>query len=253
MSYKEAQTFVREINIKTKRDFFKFVLSDDKPFDLPVNPNRAYKEWTSWEDFLGVESAGSAKAPPVKKENTFLEDLKAVLDIDKEEAKAELNHQIQEPSQKEASVVESSNRTEKISGKRNSFQRRNRAKNNNWMSYEEAKKLIQSLKITTALQFYEWSKENRPSNFPSSPYSVYKKEWRGWGDFLGTGRIVTKHWMSYEEAKALIQSEGVISEPAYRKWRKAGRRPPDFPVNPDRIYKEDWQSWPEFLGTVEKL
>ncbi|MDE0092172.1 MAG: hypothetical protein OXN83_02665, partial [Oligoflexia bacterium] len=53
----------------------------------------------------------------------------------------------------------------------------------------------------------------------------------------------------YEEAKALIQNEGVISESAYRRWKKAGHRPPDFPAHPDRVYKEKWISWGEFFGT----
>ena len=250
MSYEEAKEFVREINIKTRRDFFEFALSKDRPEYLPLKPSRVYKEWTSWEDFLGVENAGEKQAPAVKKENAFLEDLKIILsNIDRETEGLGLNDQ----NQKKKTVIKSSNTKGKVSLRRNSSPKNNGATNSNWMSYESAKKLIQSLGITTTRQFNEWSKKNRPPDFPSNPYSAYKKEWRGWGDFLGTGRIITKNWMSYEEAKAFIQSEGITSESSYRRWRKKGLRPLNFPANPDRGYKEHWRGWREFLGTNKEV
>ena len=60
MSYTQLQDLVKELNIKTKKDFFQFALSENlKRF--PINPNKFYEEWSSWEDFLGVENAGEFK------------------------------------------------------------------------------------------------------------------------------------------------------------------------------------------------
>ena len=72
MSYSEAKEYVREINIKTKKDFFQFALSEDKPETFPLNPNKVYKEWTGWEDFLGVESLEEVKPSKSKKAETAL-------------------------------------------------------------------------------------------------------------------------------------------------------------------------------------
>ena len=68
------------------------------------------------------------------------------------------------------------------------------------------------------------------------------------GYFLGIGQMkVSSNWMSYQEAKAFIQNEGVSSITAYRQWRREGRKPINFPSNPDRKYKEEWEGWSKFL------
>ena len=55
-------------------------------------------------------------------------------------------------------------------------------------------------------------------------------------------------WMSYEEAKEFIKSQGIKTSTEFRKWRQSGVRPVNFPSAPDVFYKEKWESWPEFLG-----
>ena len=248
MSYREVQQFVKEINIKTKKAFFEFALSEDKPDYFPLNPNKVYEEWTSWEDFLGVESAGEAQTNDVT-DVSFLKHLGGLLDLDIGNTEREVDLY----SRKREQSIELLNRQRKKSVKDSSLQKNNRTRNNNWMSYKEAKEFIRALRITSTVQFNKWSRsKNRPFNFPSSPYSVYKKEWQGWRSFLGSGRIIVKNWMSYEEAKTFIQNEKVDSETTYRKWKKEGKRPINFPAHPDRKYKEHWKGWGEFLGNVKK-
>ena len=59
----------------------------------------------------------------------------------------------------------------------------------NFISYEKAQQLVIELGITTVRQFEKWSQsEKRPNNFPSNPSKTYNSKWRGWGEFLGTGR-----------------------------------------------------------------
>lgn len=61
-------------------------------------------------------------------------------------------------------------------------------KYNNWISYEEAKKLATSLNITSDKEWNEYSKSGqRPTNVPSNPRTVYI-EWCGWPEFLGKNR-----------------------------------------------------------------
>ena len=58
-----------------------------------------------------------------------------------------------------------------------------------WLSYQVAKKNIKKLKIKSRNEWYKYTKSTEfQKNIPVNPYRNYKKEWKGWPDFLGTGR-----------------------------------------------------------------
>ncbi|MDE0092186.1 MAG: hypothetical protein OXN83_02740 [Oligoflexia bacterium] len=58
-----------------------------------------------------------------------------------------------------------------------------------FMGYKEARQIVRELGISTVIQLREWvQSDNKPSHFPSHPERAYKSEWRGFGEFLGTGR-----------------------------------------------------------------
>ena len=121
----------------------------------------------------------------------------------------------------------------------------------NWMSLAEAQAYIQEAGIQTEPKFKEWSKSGkRPFNFPSHPERVYKEEWVSWYHFLGTeGRRIVKEWMSFAEAQAHVQEAGIKTSLEFREWIKAGKKPLNFPSHPERVYKEEWVSYPHFFGT----
>ena len=94
----------------------------------------------------------------------------------------------------------------------------------------------------------EWSalgREKIPLNIPLNPARSYPDEWKGWGSFLGTGRVAPqdRSFLSYAETQAWARQEGITSR---EEWQ-ATRLPPNVPANPDRAYKE-WIGWAEFLG-----
>ena len=250
MSYKEARDLIQEINIKTKQDFFRFALSEDKPQNLPLTPNKVYKEWTGWEDFLGVKIEEEKNLETQKKGELFLENLKNLLD-EEFEGFNELGEFDDLGVGKELDYLNEAKLSSDLPAldKNDEPQKRRKPKNVNWMSYEEAKKFIRNQAIRSSHQFFKWSAStNRPFNFPSNPVQVYKERWKGWNSFLG---ITDINWMSYETAKAFIRTQAVFSNSQFREWRKLSRRPANFPANPDRFYKEEWESWPEFLGTAK--
>ena len=67
-----------------------------------------------------------------------------------------------------------------------------------FLSYEDAKKIIYKLNLTGKTGYSIWAKsKSRPENISSSPRSVYLRryEWISWGDYLGTNTITTyKEW-----------------------------------------------------------
>ena len=126
------------------------------------------------------------------------------------------------------------------------------AKKKKYRSYEDAKAFVQGLGIKSLKEWNEYSKSGqRPEDIPSTPNQVYKSEWKGWGDFLGTGRIAyyNRTYMPYEDAKAFVRGLGIKSRIEWKAYCKSGQISEDIPSSPDHVYKSEWKGMGEFLGT----
>ena len=55
LPFKEARTFVHELNIKSGREWINYSKSGKKPDDIPADPNQTYKNkgWKGMGDWLG--------------------------------------------------------------------------------------------------------------------------------------------------------------------------------------------------------
>ncbi|MBR8082611.1 DUF559 domain-containing protein [Burkholderia vietnamiensis] len=91
-----------------------------------------------------------------------------------------------------------------------------------------------------------------PSDLPVAPDAAYKTEWKGWGAFLGTGRVATQNrrYRSYEEARAWARGEGIETS---ADWlvRIQKPMPDDIPRTPEVVYRSEWKAnggWGGFLG-----
>jgi len=51
-SFKSARFFIRKLKLKNKEDWNKYCNSG-KPVDIPCAPDKAYKNWISWYDWIG--------------------------------------------------------------------------------------------------------------------------------------------------------------------------------------------------------
>jgi len=91
----------------------------------------------------------------------------------------------------------------------------------------------------------------KPYDIPSQPIDVYKKEWKGMGEWLGTGNIAPKDrkFRSFEETRAFIRSKGIKTEPEWQKWCKTHKKPLDIPFSPERTYKKEWTTMGDWFGT----
>jgi hypothetical protein len=61
-------------------------------------------------------------------------------------------------------------------------------KDKEFLSFEERKKLVQSLGIESKEKYIAWQSENKNSKCHSRPDKYYS-EWTSWGGYLGTGRV----------------------------------------------------------------
>jgi superfamily II DNA or RNA helicase len=123
-----------------------------------------------------------------------------------------------------------------------------------WRSFEEARTFVHSLGLNKKDDWKEWVKSGkRPKDIPSNPNKTYKDTgWKGWGDWLGTGRIASFNmvYRSFVEARSFVHNLELQSKNEWVKWAKSRERPDNIPANPPGVYKsKGWVSWGDWLGT----
>ena len=120
------------------------------------------------------------------------------------------------------------------------------------------KKIVKNLKIKTKKDYKKFCKSKKfPNDLPKAPDGTYKKKWKGWGDFLGTGNISTaskdynslNRYLSYEEARLIAKREKIKKLVQWNKFIKSSKFPKNLPKAPQHTYKKEWKGWVYFLGT----
>ena len=120
-----------------------------------------------------------------------------------------------------------------------------------FLPHDEAREFVRKLKLKNYKEWRQWcGRENRPSNLPSCPQYTYKDEWIGWGDFLGTGatnRRRNRTYSSFGSVKKYIQVYNISTFRGWVSYWFNNKKPFNIPYNPQKIYKDEWRGWPDFL------
>jgi len=119
-------------------------------------------------------------------------------------------------------------------------------------SFLKAKKFVQTLELQNEKQWRNYTKStNKPVDIPSTPSRHYKKEWKGFGDWLGTKRIANqdKKYLPFLEARKSIRSLRIKNVDSWRKWCKSSMRQENIPAHPHVVYKKEWIDYIDWLGT----
>ena len=119
-----------------------------------------------------------------------------------------------------------------------------------YRDYESAKKYISKFCLKSEADWRKFSKSRlRPKDIPVAVHSVYKnKGWKGYGDFLGTGRRQT---VSFADAKNIVKKLKLKSFSHWKHYCKSGKMDKRLPVAADTVYKKSgWKGWPDFLGNA---
>ena len=117
-----------------------------------------------------------------------------------------------------------------------------------WRPFEEARAFARGLKLKSVREWEAYSKSGeRLSDIPSNPEKVYN-EWKGWGDWLGTGNVWSKTWRPFTKARTFAHSLMLKSQTEWDAYSKSGKRPNDIPSKPGAVY-EEFAGWGDWLGT----
>ena len=95
----------------------------------------------------------------------------------------------------------------------------------------------------------------KPADIPNYPSDVlaYKKYWKGWGDWLGTGYIASTErvYRPFPKARKFVDSLGLKNTRKWEDYCNSGKKPAGIPNYPSDVlaYKKYWKGWGDWLGT----
>jgi len=118
--------------------------------------------------------------------------------------------------------------------------------------FSEAREVVRTLKLKNREEWYKYCKSGKkPDDIAARPDVAYKKEWKGWGDWLGTGYVASfnREFLPFLEAREYIRSLGLKNVHEWETWCKTGQRPDYITTHPNRTYKKEWISMGDWLGT----
>ncbi|MDC0572924.1 Helicase associated domain protein [Luminiphilus sp.] len=125
------------------------------------------------------------------------------------------------------------------------------SKNRHFKSFEEARKYAHSLKLKSQTEWQSFCRRGkRPADIPSNPQSKYRDcGWKGWGDWLGTGKPKKGEWRPFKDARRFVRTLGLTGQREWREYCASGKKPPDIPSTPRSVYLADgWVSLSDWLG-----
>ena len=115
-----------------------------------------------------------------------------------------------------------------------------------WRPFKEARKFVRSLNLRNMKEWYQYSKSGeRPDDIPSQPDDVYNNDWKGMIDWLGN------EWRPFKEDREFARSLQLKAWIEWIEYCKSNKKPNSIPSNPDKLYKNDWISWTDWLGNEE--
>ena len=250
-SFNDARKFAQSLKLKSSNEWEKY-RKLSKSEDIPTHPDRTYKNkgWISWGDFLGTGTIASQNIHYL----SFTTARKYV-------------HSLKiKNNDKWKQYTKSGNKPENIPANPSQTYAKKgwkgipdwlgngnlSNKDRTYLTYEKCQSAIQKLGITNQKEWEKyWKSYKKPNNIPSHPDRIYK-EWKGWGNFLGTKRIANQNilFWSYEKSSKHVQLQKFKNQTEFRKAAIEGKQPIGIPKSPMTVYKnKGWISWGNWLGT----
>jgi Hypothetical methyltransferase/Phage-integrase repeat unit len=118
--------------------------------------------------------------------------------------------------------------------------------------FTEARDYVRTLMLKNQEEWRVYSKStSKPPDIPATPDKVYRGNWKGMGDWLGTGRIASQDmkFLPFGKAREIVHSFGLKSQTEWEKYCRSGKRPKDIPSNPHDTYRKYWRGYGDWLGT----
>jgi hypothetical protein len=248
--FAEAREYMHSLKLQNQDEWRAYSKSMSKPADIPKTPEKVYREeWKGMGDWLGTGRVASQDIEflPFEKAKEFV-------------------HSLGLKSQTEwGKYCKSGKRPKNVPSNPHATYRKYWKGYGDWLGtgtispqareyrpFNEAREYVHSLGLKGTTDWKQYCNSGmKPQDIPSQPRHVYRKYWKGMGDWLGTGTIATlqREYRPFEEAREYIRKLGLNTQEEWRNYRKSGKKPADIPANPNRTYKQKWKGWGDWLGT----
>lgn len=244
-SFAAARKFVRALKLSGQNEWREFIRSGKKPQDIPSNPARTYgDQWISYGDWFGTNRIANQNM----KFLPYLEALQLVRPLNLKNREEYNAYRKKMPKCGLPSIPERTYEADWVHW--GDFLGTHNHKGD-WMPFEEARKFVRTLNLKNRSEYAEYCK-TKNVNIPNYPDECYENSgWISWGDFLGNGYIATSNrvYRSFKEAKKYIHNLNIESQSKWKKFCLSGDKPEDIPTDPRNVYKKEWVSFGDWLGT----
>jgi hypothetical protein len=268
-----ALELAESLGLKNQKAWHEYSRSEQKPNNIPTNPQRTYKaKWQGWGDWLGTGAVyvGNRQYKPFEEARRFVRSLGLTSYKEWTEWRKSDNKPVDIPSNANLVYKDAG-----WQGWGNFLGTGNvRRGKEEWRPFEEARDFVHTLGLKNEAQWKEYCRSGeKPVDIPANLKGVYGDEWQGMGNWLGTGRIANQHkvFTSFEEAREFVRSLGLKSAEEWYAYAKSDKKPDDIPFNPDQVYTRkqkgvitditenidvdteeqgEWRGWADWLGVV---
>jgi hypothetical protein len=252
----EAAEFAKSLGLQSKGDWFRWTKSGNRPDDIPANPADSYERdgWRGWADFLGTtnKKAGEVAYRDFVDAREWVRS-QGLQSRDEWKALAKSGRV---PPDIPANPWHVYRHRGWIdigdwlgTGERHS-------KNRQWRDFPQARDWAEAQGLRNGKEWQILCRSGKlPTDIPANPRKIYLAEWKGWGDWLGTGAIAStrRQFLDFEEAREKIRSLGFRSKTEYGAWASSNARPPTVSALPSRTYaKSGWRGWGDYLGIFRR-
>lgn len=248
-SFEEAREFARSLCLKNGDEWLSFCRSGKKPDDIPTFPVQTYEDkgWKGTGDWLGIKTHLDTEFYDFDKAKDIIAELGV---------KSMKEWRVYYKKHKPEGLPSAPNMTYKNSGWKGFGDYFGTGKvanyNKKYREFKKAREFARSLKLRTVSEWREYCKSGQnPDDISGSPHNTYKNEgWIGYGDWLGTGRVVDgeQDWLSFEEARKFAHNLKLKGKEHWMRFAKTNEKPKNIPTTANRVYKDEWKGWADFLG-----
>ena len=251
MLFQEARRYVHTLQLKSQTQWNLYCKSGKRPKNISSSPSRTYrKEWKGWGDWLGTGNIANQN----REYYSFTEARKLV-------------HSLGLKSRTEwIRYVKSGNKPQKLPNNPEGVYRgEGWCGWGDWLGtgtvavfmlkfrpFKEARKFAHSLALRSQSEWAKYCKLNKlPVDVPTTPARTYNSNWKGWGDWLGSGNIASRDikYRNFDEARRFVHALGLNSRKEWEQYCKSGQKPKDIPYQGREAYEGEWKGWGDWLGT----
>ena len=272
-NFEDARHFARSLKLSKGEDWLKFTKGGFPglgllPKDIPAAPQMHYadKGWQGMSDWLGTDKVNPKVEEylPYELARDFVVKLKL-----ESSAKWHIycKDALQHLPKLPRNIPKNPARVYKLTGW---------TSYGNWLGtgmvatykrdywdFERARDFAQSLNLLNITQWRDYCKAKashlpvKPEGVPANPNQVYAEQWKGYGDWLGTGNVakfLMEFW-PFDEARNYVRSLNLKSATEWSLYCKGklsthAARPTYIPTAPMEVYKNDgWNGMGDWLGT----